>query len=45
MVWTILGVAGMCCLIAAALLAFGYAAALTVAGALLILAAVDGRRS
>ncbi len=44
MVWTIVGVVGIACLVAAALLALGLPAALTVAGLALVLAAVDGRR-
>lgn len=44
MLWSILGALGLACLVAAALVAFGPAAALAVAGLALILAAVDGRR-
>jgi hypothetical protein len=44
MVWTALGVAGLLCLVAAAFVAFGPAAALAVAGLALLFAAWDGRR-
>lgn len=44
MVWTVVGVVGIALLVAAALIAFGPAAALAVAGVALLLAAVDGRR-
>lgn len=44
MVWTVLGVAGIVCLIVAGFLFGGAALALMVAGAALLLAAVDGRR-
>ena len=44
MVWTALGVAGLLCLVVAALLAAGPAAALAVAGVALLFAAWDGRR-
>ncbi len=44
MVWTAVGVAGIVCLAAAALLALGIPAALCVLGVALILAAIDGRR-
>lgn len=45
MAWTVVGVVGIACLVAAALIALGPAAALAVAGLALLLAAVDGRRS
>ena len=45
MMWTALGVVGIACLIAAAFLFAGPALALAVAGAALLLAAIDGRRS
>lgn len=44
MLWTVLGAAGLACLIAAAWLAFGMAAGLGAAGVALLFAAVDGRR-
>lgn len=44
MVWTVVGVVGIACLVAAALLALGVPAALAVAGVALLLSAVDGRR-
>ena len=44
MVWTVVGVAGIASLVAAAFLVGGPAAALAMLGAWLLLAAVDGRR-
>ena len=44
MVWTILGMLGIACIVAAAVLAFGLAAGLATAGMALLLAAIDGRR-
>lgn len=44
MVWTVVGVVGIACLVAAALIAWGVPAALATAGLALLLAAVDGRR-
>lgn len=44
MLWTAVGALGLLCLVASALLAFGLAAALAVAGVALLFAAVDGRR-
>lgn len=41
--WTVLGVLGIACLVAAALLWAGPALALAVAGVSAVLAAIDGR--
>lgn len=45
MAWTALAVVGIACLVAAAFLFAGLAAALLVLGVALILVAVDGRRT
>ena len=44
-VWTALAVAGIACIVAAAVVAFGLAAGLAVLGVALLLVAIDGRRT
>lgn len=44
MVWTVLGMLGLLCLVAAAFVALGLAAGLAMAGVALLFVAIDGRR-